>query len=55
LGVANPKRKEAYEKRIEEWKKSPSRYDSDPETQGGRADHPLLLIARLIREIPFLT
>jgi hypothetical protein len=37
-GVADPKLKEAYEKRIEDWKKIAARYDSEPETREGRKE-----------------
>lgn len=38
LGVTNPKLKEGYEKRIENWEKTAARYDSEPETQEGRKE-----------------
>ena len=37
-GAADPKLKEAYEKRIEDWKKIAARYDSEPETREGRKE-----------------
>ncbi len=37
-GVNNPSLKEAYEKRIESWKKAAARYDSEPDTQEGRKE-----------------
>ncbi|RPJ42068.1 MAG: DUF4337 domain-containing protein [Deltaproteobacteria bacterium] len=41
-GVTDSKLKEAYEKRIEDWKKTAARYDSEPETKEGRKE----LVAR---------
>jgi hypothetical protein len=38
LGISDPKLKEAYEKRIGEWKKTAARYDTEPETQEGRKE-----------------
>lgn len=36
--AGNPSAKEAYEKRIDVWKKSAARYDSEPETKEGRKE-----------------
>jgi hypothetical protein len=38
LGMTNQSLKGAYEKRIEEWKKTAAHYDSEPETQEGRKE-----------------
>jgi hypothetical protein len=37
-GVTDPRLREAYEKRVGDWKKTAARYDSEPETQEGRKE-----------------